>query len=48
MPAQPFLRPAFDAEAGPSVDRLKPLLMAEIEKAVQRRAARAARPVRTR
>lgn len=48
MPAQPFLRPAFDAEAQPTMERLKPILMVEIEKAVQRRAARAARPVRAR
>lgn len=48
MPAQPFLRPAFDAESGPTIERLKPILMTEIEKAVQRRAARAARPVRVR
>jgi len=48
MPAQPFLRPAFDAEAGPTIERLKPILMTEIEKAVQRRAARAARQVRPR
>lgn len=46
MPAQPFLRPAFDAEAGPSRDRLKPILAAEIDKAVSRRAARAARAAR--
>jgi hypothetical protein len=46
MPAQPFLRPAFDAEAGPSLDRLKPILASEIDKAVSRRAARAARAAR--
>ena len=46
MPAQPFLRPAFDAEAAPSLDRLKPILASEIEKAVSRRAARAARAAR--
>lgn len=43
MPADPFLRPAFDAEARPTIERLKPLLRAEIEKAVARRAARQAR-----
>lgn len=48
MPAQPFLRPAFDAEAGPTIERLKPILAAEIDKAAQRRAARAARATRPR
>jgi HK97 gp10 family phage protein len=43
MPAEPFLRPAFDAQAGPTVDRLKPILAAEIDKAVTRRAARLAK-----
>jgi HK97 gp10 family phage protein len=43
MPADPFLRPAFDSEARPTIERLKPLLRVEIEKAVARRAARQAR-----
>lgn len=43
MPAQPFLRPAFDQEAQPTVDRLKPILGREIEASARRRAARAAR-----
>lgn len=37
---QPFMRPAFDAEARPTVTRLGPLLMAEIEKAARRQAKR--------
>lgn len=40
---QPFLRPAFDAEARPTIDRLAPLIWAEIEKHAQRQARRAAR-----
>lgn len=41
--AQPYMRPAFDAEARPTVDRLKPLIMAEIERAMARAARAAAR-----
>jgi len=37
---QPFMRPAFDAEARPTVARLGPLLMKEIEKAAKRQAKR--------
>ncbi|MTH76316.1 HK97 gp10 family phage protein [Paracoccus aestuariivivens] len=37
---QPFMRPAFDAEARPTVDRLAPLLWAEIEAAIKRQAKR--------
>ncbi|RMC37498.1 HK97-gp10 family putative phage morphogenesis protein [Paracoccus alkanivorans] len=36
----PFLRPAFDREAQPTVERLKPILWEEIEKSVARVAAR--------
>jgi HK97 gp10 family phage protein len=43
MPPDPFLRPAFDAEARLTVERLKPILRSEIDKAVTRRAARQAR-----
>nr|WP_280517722.1 HK97-gp10 family putative phage morphogenesis protein [Falsirhodobacter halotolerans] len=39
----PFMRPAFDAEAGPTIERVKPLLRQEIDKAVARIAKRAAR-----
>lgn len=35
---QPFMRPAFDAEAGPTIERLKPLLWAEIDRAARRQA----------
>lgn len=41
MPPDPFLRPAFDVESGPTIERLKPILAAEIDKAARRRAARA-------
>ncbi|WP_406735889.1 HK97-gp10 family putative phage morphogenesis protein [Thioclava sp. GXIMD4215] len=40
---QPFMRPAFDAEAEQTVERLKPILWQEIEKAAKRAAQRAAR-----
>lgn len=44
---QSFMRPAFDAEAKPTIERIKPLLGAEIEKTAarltKRRAAKAAR-----
>jgi HK97 gp10 family phage protein len=42
-PPQPFMRPAFDQDALPLIDRLKPLLAAEIDKAAQRAARKAAR-----
>ncbi|SOC21970.1 HK97-gp10 family putative phage morphogenesis protein [Rhodobacter maris] len=42
-PPRPFMRPAFDAEAGPTIARLKPILWAEIEKAAARAARKAAR-----
>lgn len=35
---QPFMRPAFDAEARPTIERLKPLLWAEIDRAARRQA----------
>lgn len=38
---QPFMRPAFDREAMPTVERLKPLLYKAIEKAAKREAAKA-------
>lgn len=40
---QPFLRPAFDAQARPTIERLKPLLWEEIERAAERAARRVAR-----
>lgn len=40
---QPYMRPAFDQEGSAVIDRLKPLLRAEIDKVVARIAARAAR-----
>lgn len=44
---QPFMRPAFAEEAGPTIERIKPLLGAEIEKTAarlaKRRAAKAAK-----
>lgn len=43
MPPDPFLRPAFDSEAKPTIDRLKPILWDEIDKTAKRVAARAAR-----
>nr|WP_283258295.1 HK97-gp10 family putative phage morphogenesis protein [Pseudomonas sp. GX19020] len=43
---QPFMRPAFDTEAQPTIERLKPILALEIEKAAKRTAARAARAAR--
>lgn len=36
--ADPFMRPAFDAEAKPTIERIKPLLWAEIEKSIARAA----------
>lgn len=41
--AQPFARPAFDQEAMPTLERLKPLLWQEIEKSIDRAARKAAR-----
>lgn len=35
---QPFMRPAFDAEAVPTIERLKPLLWAEIDRTARRQA----------
>lgn len=35
---QPFMRPAFDAEARPTIERLKPLLWAEIDRVARRQA----------
>ena len=40
---QPFARPAFDAEANPTLERLGPLLWAEIDKSLRRAAAKAAK-----
>ncbi|RVV99704.1 HK97 gp10 family phage protein [Mesobaculum littorinae] len=40
---QPFMRPAYDAEAGPTIDRLKPILWSEVEKAAKRAARKAAK-----
>ncbi|WP_052714574.1 HK97-gp10 family putative phage morphogenesis protein [Paracoccus sp. S4493] len=40
---QPFLRPAFDSEARPTIERLGPLLWVEIDKTAKRVAAKAAR-----
>lgn len=43
MPADPFLRPAWDAEAKPTNDRLKTILADEIDKAAKRAARTAAK-----
>ena len=40
---QPFARPAFDQEAGPTLDRLGQNMWDEIEKTAERAARRAAR-----
>lgn len=40
---QPFLRPAFDAEAKGTIDRLAPLIWSEIDKSAKRAAAKTAR-----
>jgi HK97 gp10 family phage protein len=40
-PPHPFMRPAFDAQAQPTVDRLAVILAQEIDKAARRAAARA-------
>lgn len=42
-PPDPFMRPAFDAEAQATVDRIAPLLRQEIDRAVARAAKRAAK-----
>jgi HK97 gp10 family phage protein len=39
---QPYMRPAFDQDGAAVIERLKPLLRAEIDKAVARAARRAA------
>lgn len=39
----PFMRPAFDAEAQPTINRLAPILRVEIDKAAARAARRALR-----
>jgi HK97 gp10 family phage protein len=41
--AQPYMRPAFEQDGSAVLDRLKPLLKAEIDKAVANAARRAAR-----
>lgn len=41
--AQPYMRPAFEQDGAAVLDRLKPLLKAEIDKAVASAARRAAR-----
>ena len=43
QPPQPYLRPAFDTDKYALLQRLRPLLWAEIEKTLARTAARAAR-----
>ena len=40
---QPFLRPAFDAEAKNTIERLAPLIWSEIDKSAKRAARRAAK-----
>lgn len=40
---QPYMRPAFDQDGAAAIERLKPLLRAEIDRAVARAARRAAR-----
>lgn len=40
---QPFLRPAFDAEAKGTIDRLAPLIWSEIDKSAKRAARKAAK-----
>ena len=39
----PYMRPAFDSEAGPTIERLKPLLWDEIQRHAARMAKRAAK-----
>lgn len=43
MSAQPYMRPAWDAEAMPTLDRLKDALWAEVKKSVARRRKRIAK-----
>lgn len=43
MVAMPFLRPAFDADAGQMVDRLRESMSVEVRKAAARRAKKLAR-----
>jgi hypothetical protein len=43
MPAQPFARPAWDADGKKMLDRLKAELWADIQKTVARAERRAAR-----
>lgn len=40
---QPFMRPAWEAEKGPTLERIKPLLYKAIERAAKREAAKAAK-----
>lgn len=40
---EPFMRPAFDKEAKPTLDRIKPLLWQEIQRSVARAARKAAK-----
>lgn len=40
---QPFMRPAWDTEKGPMIERIKPLLYKAIEQAAKREAAKAAK-----
>ena len=42
-PAQPFMRPAFDAEGRKTLDRLATEMWADIERTAARQARRAAR-----
>lgn len=39
----PYMRPAFDAEAKPTIERLAPLIWSEIDKSAKRAARRAAK-----
>lgn len=41
---QPFMRPAWEAEKGPTLERIKPLLYKAIARAAKREAAKAAKP----
>lgn len=43
MPPDPYMRPAFDIEAQPTIERLGPILASEIDKAIARRARKLAR-----
>lgn len=46
--AQPFMRPAFDAEAKPTIDRVGEQMWVEIDKQAKREARKAARAARGR